>query len=193
MMASRPRLCWMDPTSWPMSTDRLSGHVSTHKVDGVEDAIAARGACAVFPPTYSPDLNPIEPLFARLKSFLRKMKDSLPRSQLWSPAACSINPLTSGGGRPFGFAEYPHLSRIRSISVRGNPGFILLRFNLFGSLAARDLKNEIVTRSVGQNSKTPRLRRPARAARDLLRPHIYETGWPRGVPVRRPPHRRARA
>ncbi len=48
-------------------------NVSTHKVDGVEEAIAARGARAVFLPAYSPDLNPIEQLFARLKSFLRKM------------------------------------------------------------------------------------------------------------------------
>ena len=45
-----------------------------HKVDGVEEAIEARGARAVFLPAYSPDLNPIEQLFARLKSFLRKMK-----------------------------------------------------------------------------------------------------------------------
>jgi transposase len=49
-------------------------NVSTHKVDGVEEAIAARGALAIFLPAYSPDLNPIEQLFARLKSFLRKMK-----------------------------------------------------------------------------------------------------------------------
>src|ERR1017187_9145094 len=49
-------------------------NVSIHKVDGVEEAIEARGARAVFLPAYSPELNPIEQLFARLKSFLRKMK-----------------------------------------------------------------------------------------------------------------------
>ena len=49
-------------------------NVSTHKVDGVEEAIEARGARPIFLPAYSPDLNPIEQLFARLKSFLRKMK-----------------------------------------------------------------------------------------------------------------------
>ena len=57
-------------------------NVSTHKVDGVEEAIEARGACAVFLPAYSPDLNPIEQLFARLKSFLRKMK-ARTVEQLW--------------------------------------------------------------------------------------------------------------
>jgi transposase len=61
-------------------------NVSTHKVDGVEEAIAARGACAVFLPAYSPDLNPIEQLFARLKSFLRKMK-ARTVEQLWSAIA----------------------------------------------------------------------------------------------------------
>jgi transposase len=49
-------------------------NVSTHKVDGVKGAIKARGARAAFLPAYSPDLNPIEQLSARLKSFLRKMK-----------------------------------------------------------------------------------------------------------------------
>jgi transposase len=61
-------------------------NVSTHQVDGVEEAIAARGACAVFLPAYSPDLNPIEQLFARLKSFLRKMK-ARTVEQLWRAIA----------------------------------------------------------------------------------------------------------
>ena len=41
-------------------------NVPTHKVDRVEEAIEARGARAVFLPAYSPDLNPIDQLFARL-------------------------------------------------------------------------------------------------------------------------------
>jgi transposase len=61
-------------------------NVSTHQVDGVEEAIAARGACAVFLPAYSPDLNPIKQLFARLKSFLRKMK-ARTVEQLWRTIA----------------------------------------------------------------------------------------------------------
>ena len=61
-------------------------NVSTHKVDGVEEAIEARGARAVFLPAYSPDLNPIEQLFARLKSFLRKMK-ARTVEKLWSAIA----------------------------------------------------------------------------------------------------------
>src|SRR5258706_13197 len=61
-------------------------NVSTHQVDGVEEAIEARGARPIFLPAYSPDLNPIEQLFARLKSFLRKMK-ARTVEQLWRAIA----------------------------------------------------------------------------------------------------------
>src|SRR5262245_6384992 len=49
-------------------------NVSTHLVDGVEEAIEARSAYVSYLPAYSPDFNPIEQLFAKLKSFLRKVK-----------------------------------------------------------------------------------------------------------------------
>jgi transposase len=48
-------------------------NVSVHNVDGVEDAIEARGAIPFYLPAYSPDLNPIEQLFSKLKSMLRKI------------------------------------------------------------------------------------------------------------------------
>jgi hypothetical protein len=38
-------------------------NVSVHKVDGIEEAIEARGAIPFYLPAYSPDLNPIEQLF----------------------------------------------------------------------------------------------------------------------------------
>src|SRR5450759_3637839 len=41
--------------------------------DGVEEAIEARGAIPFYLPAYSPDLNPIEQLFAKLKALLRKV------------------------------------------------------------------------------------------------------------------------
>lgn len=49
-------------------------NVSTHLVDGVEEAIEARGASVYYLPAYSPDFNPIEQLFSKFKAFLRKMK-----------------------------------------------------------------------------------------------------------------------
>src|ERR1017187_930962 len=47
-------------------------NLSTHKVAGVKEAIAAAGATMLYLPPYSPDLNPIEKLFAKLKALLRK-------------------------------------------------------------------------------------------------------------------------
>jgi transposase len=48
-------------------------NASVHMVEGVEEAIEARGAIPFYLPAYSPDLNPIEQLFAKLKSMLRKI------------------------------------------------------------------------------------------------------------------------
>jgi transposase len=47
-------------------------NLSSHKVAGVEEAINAAGATLLYLPPYSPDLNPIEKLFAKLKVLLRK-------------------------------------------------------------------------------------------------------------------------
>jgi transposase len=47
-------------------------NVSVHKVAGVRQAIEARGATLVYLPPYSPDLNPIELFFSKLKAILRK-------------------------------------------------------------------------------------------------------------------------
>jgi transposase len=47
-------------------------NLAAHKVDGVRQAIAAARASLLFLPPYSPDLNPIEQLFAKLKALLRK-------------------------------------------------------------------------------------------------------------------------
>jgi len=41
-----------------------------HKVAGVEEAIATRGARVEYLPAYSPDLNPIELSFSKFKVFL---------------------------------------------------------------------------------------------------------------------------
>jgi len=45
-----------------------------HKVEELEEAIEARGAWAVFLPPYSPDLNPIENCWSKVKAILRSLK-----------------------------------------------------------------------------------------------------------------------
>jgi transposase len=47
-------------------------NLPAHKVKGVAEAIATRGAELRYLPPYSPDLNPIEQMFAKLKALLRK-------------------------------------------------------------------------------------------------------------------------
>lgn len=50
----------------------IADNLSSHKVAGVKEAIEAVGASIRYLPPYSPDLNPIEKLFAKLKALLRK-------------------------------------------------------------------------------------------------------------------------
>ena len=45
-----------------------------HKLDDIEDAIAAAGAWVLFLPPSSPDLNPIELCWSKVKSRLRSLK-----------------------------------------------------------------------------------------------------------------------
>ena len=47
-------------------------NLASHKVAGVREAIEATGARLLYLPPYSPDLNPIEQAFAKLKAMLRK-------------------------------------------------------------------------------------------------------------------------
>ena len=48
-------------------------NLPSHKVGGVQAAIETAGAEPRFLPLYSPDLNPIEQLFAKFKAHLRKI------------------------------------------------------------------------------------------------------------------------
>jgi transposase len=50
----------------------MMDNLPVHKVAGVREAIEAAGATLVYLPSYSPDLNPIEMAFSKLKAHLRK-------------------------------------------------------------------------------------------------------------------------
>ena len=50
-------------------------NLSSHKVAGVRQALEAVGAQLVYLPPYSPDFNPIEQVFAKLKWLVRSAKE----------------------------------------------------------------------------------------------------------------------
>lgn len=47
-------------------------NLAAHKVKGVREAIEAAGASVRYLPPYSPELNPIEKLWSKLKDFVRR-------------------------------------------------------------------------------------------------------------------------
>jgi transposase len=51
----------------------IMDNLSSHKRASVRDRIEAAGASLMFLPPYSPDFNPIEKAFSRLKAMLRKI------------------------------------------------------------------------------------------------------------------------
>ena len=55
-------------------------NLPAHKAAGVREAVEARGATLRYLPQYSPDLNPIEMPFSKLKASLRKAAErTIPR------------------------------------------------------------------------------------------------------------------
>jgi transposase len=73
-------------------------NLPAHKAAGVRDAIEAAGANLLYLPPYSPDFNPIENAFAKLKALLRakaeRTIDALwdavgPLLDLFTPAECA--------------------------------------------------------------------------------------------------------
>jgi transposase len=58
----------------------MMDNLPVHKVAGIEAAIEAAGAILLYLPSYSPDLNPIEMAFSKIKAHLRKAAEhSWPR------------------------------------------------------------------------------------------------------------------
>jgi transposase len=49
-------------------------NLSPHKMAAVQAAILAAGAEVLFLPPYSPDFNPIEQMWSKVKAFLRALK-----------------------------------------------------------------------------------------------------------------------
>jgi transposase len=61
------------PSLWPGQVVAMD-NLSSHKGSRVRELVEARGCELIYLPAYSPDLNPIEEAFAKLKSLLRKAR-----------------------------------------------------------------------------------------------------------------------
>jgi transposase len=87
-------------------------NLGSHKVAGVRRAIEAAGAQLLFLPPYSPDLNPIEQVFAKLKAALKakaiRTVDAL-RSALGEINRCHLAQ---------GMRQLPSARRIFPVSVK---------------------------------------------------------------------------
>ena len=98
----------------------IMDNLPAHKVHGVRQAIEAAGASLRYLPPYSPDFNPIEMAFAKLKALLRAAAANHPR------------PLASHRRRPSPL----HLARVRKLSRRRR-----IRCNMSGNCSrATDLE-----------------------------------------------------
>ncbi|GAA09672.1 Transposase and inactivated derivatives-like protein [Acetobacter tropicalis NBRC 101654] len=86
----------------------IMDNLGSHKGPGVQAAIEAAGATVRYLPPYSPDFNPIEKAFSKLKALLRKAAERT-RDALWdrigtlidqiSPKECA-NFFTAAGYEP---------------------------------------------------------------------------------------------
>jgi transposase len=68
-------------------------NLGSHKGPAVRDAIEAAGATLLYLPPYSPDFNPIENAFAKLKALLRKASERTV-DDLWDAIADLIDRFT---------------------------------------------------------------------------------------------------
>jgi transposase len=71
----------------------IMDNLSSHKRERVRALIEAAGARLVFLPPYSPDLNPIELIFAKVKQLLRSLACRT-RDLLWKAMQSVLNKVT---------------------------------------------------------------------------------------------------
>jgi len=66
---------------------------SPHKVNDILEPLHEKGASSIFLPEYSPDLNPAEPLWSKVKSSIRKQKPRTP-TELETAMRAALNSVT---------------------------------------------------------------------------------------------------
>jgi transposase len=87
------------PTLWPGQVVVMD-NLSAHKGGRVREIIEGRGCELIYLPPYSPDLNPIEEAFAKLKSLLRR-SGARSREALVEAMGAALNAITITDTRGF--------------------------------------------------------------------------------------------
>lgn len=93
----------------------IMDNLGSHKVEGVREAIEAQGARLLYLPPYSPDLNPIELAFSKLKRLLRSAAAGL------SPPSGIPSAASSTASVP---ANAPPTSNTAAMHSQGNRGLV---------------------------------------------------------------------
>jgi transposase len=98
-------LCWINRDAFQTYVDRVlvpelvpgdivvMDNLGSHKGPAVRAAIEAAGARLLFLPPYSPDFNPIEMAFSKLKALLRKAAERTVEG-LWSAIGRLVDTVT---------------------------------------------------------------------------------------------------
>ncbi len=87
------------PTLWPGQVVVMD-NLSAHKGGRVREIIEGRGCELIYLPPYSPDLNPIEEAFAKLKALLRR-SGARSREALVEAMGAALNAITITDTRGF--------------------------------------------------------------------------------------------
>ncbi|UEM18673.1 transposase [Skermanella mucosa] len=87
---------------------------SSHKSEKAKAILKQRGAWFLFPPPYSPDLNPIEMAFAKLRAHLRRI-GARTIDELWKAVGliCDLYTPTSAGT----ISDTPDMRQIKSSNL----------------------------------------------------------------------------
>jgi transposase len=106
----------------------LMDNLAAHKSAKVEEVIEARGCQLLFLPSYSPDCSPIEEMFSKVKTVLRRI-GARTREALQEALGDALHTVTAQDATSAGFGmricfRMPRDNRLKNLGfVRGNLGF----------------------------------------------------------------------
>jgi transposase len=90
----------LSPTLCPPGQVVVMDNLTAHKGERVRELIEERGCELLYLPPYSPDLNPIEEAFSKIKAFIRKA-EARSRGALIEAMGAAISAVTARDARGF--------------------------------------------------------------------------------------------